>query len=111
MPQDEEVITTTAAERRLGGALMWTGVLLGAMFIAVLGLGFILYSSNYSETGPLKTYIKQNQDLTQKLEAKTEAFNKAQQDLRDANNANDALKKQLAAKPAPRRPAPTPDPF
>jgi hypothetical protein len=101
MGQDEEVITTTAAERRLGGALMWTGMLLGAMFIGVLGLSFMLYTNVYSETGTLKTYEKTNKELTEKLDAKSTALTKAEQDLKEANRVNAELNAKLTAKPAP----------
>jgi hypothetical protein len=110
---DEEVITTTAAERRLGGALMWTGALLGAMFIAVLGLGFMLYNTAYSETGPVKTLTAENKDLRAKLDTATTTLNAAQQELKDTKKAKDDLqteydkiakKKPGAPKPAPVNP-------
>ena len=87
----EETITTTAAERRLGGALMWTGALLGAMFIAVLGLGFMLYTTAYSETGPVKTLTAENKDLRAKLETTSQTLVTTQQDLKETTKAKDDL--------------------
>jgi hypothetical protein len=91
MPQDEEVISTTAAERRLGGALMWMGALLGAAFIAAIGLGFLLYTASYSESGPVKTLTKENKELSQKVETQEQALQTAQQALKDEKTLNAKL--------------------
>jgi hypothetical protein len=91
MPQDEEVISTTAAERRLGGALMWMGALLGAAFIAAIGLGFLLYTASYSESGPVKTLTKANAALTAKLEADEDALVTTKQALKDEKALNATL--------------------
>jgi hypothetical protein len=91
MPQDEEVITTTAAERRVGGALMWMGALLGAAFIAAIGLGFLLYNASYSESGPVKTLTKENKELSAKVEAQEQTLQTTQQALKDEKTLNATL--------------------
>jgi hypothetical protein len=110
----DETITTTAAERRLGGALMWTGALLGAMFIAVLGLGFLYYTTAMSPTGIVPTLTKDKAVLQEKLDVTTKSLATTEQNLRDAKKEIEALKAEAAKKPgAPKpRPAPTPvNPF
>ena len=81
--RDEEVITTTAAERRLGTALMWTGAILGAMFIAVLGLGFGYWNAtaNVDNRRSVVMLDTANNELTRQLaEAKSDA-DKAKNEL------------------------------
>ena len=111
MSRDEETITTTAAERRLGGALMWTGVMLGAMFIAVLGLGFMVYTTSYAPNGTVATLTAANKDLQTKLDAKTDALTKKEQDYALLKKANDDLIAQNSKKPGKKPSAPVVNPY
>jgi hypothetical protein len=117
MPQDEETITTTAAERRLGTALMWTGALLGAMFIAVLGLGYGYWNAtaNLANKHSLPALDSANTELTKQLATTQDDLRRAQLDLKTIQEKDgryieflQAEYRRLARREPPKEPPPAP---
>jgi hypothetical protein len=108
----DEVITTNAAERRLAGQLMFTGVLLGAMFIAALFLAFLLYQASYAPNSTVATLTKEKGEIQAKLDKSTADLTAAQKSIETLTRDKADLQKQLDAKSGKKPAAPKPvDPF
>jgi hypothetical protein len=107
----EDIIETTAAERRLGFALMWMGVFIGALFIAVVGMGFSLMSA-YGANGPISTLTRENAALSAKLDVSNKSLAASEQKIRELNAEIEKLKApRPRASTAPARAREPVDPF
>jgi Tfp pilus assembly protein PilN len=106
----EDIIETTAAERRLGFTLMWMGVLMGALFIAVVGMGFSIMST-YGANGPISTLTRENASLAAKLDIATKSLAASEQTVRDQKAEIEKLKAPRPRTTTTTRPREPTDPF